>query len=588
MLADLPIEVLLDNVLPYLPVLSLVRLGQCSKLFATLCNDDTLWKLRLYEDYNFSGQGTARTSGWKFIYRGLFKPRVFVWGERANGRLGIESLPRSFSGGIPYPIEVKLPGIRVVSLVAGGMSFHALDSHGNVHVWGTLNGTMYAASNSGFSNEGTRANTPLRLAMPAPIRSISCGRLHSSFLDSTNKIWTLTNWGRPFWLSSQILSDPDYAPKQIECGWAFSSLLTKSGDVFVWWPFSGAMGTLVAEKMNDMDKEGGKKAAAVYGTIPCVPWDIDMVPTRLPSIPVLPEIQNTGIEEKSEDIRLIQIAAFDNHIVGLTNYGHVLKFGALHDETGVPHGRWEYLPQFSEIDRIKEQPAFSGTDDGVTKVIAPQTMQITHISANFLHFVAYSTGSSSIVLVGETNTTPVTAPQVIPEIQNKSVISVVIGDYHSAALTADGKLFTWGKYSKGALGLGDPAKLDVGVPGGFASERDLAHFRESRRAEPPAVSVPTEVRFDHNCAKPRDRFCFATTAAGWHTGALPGDDEEEEEEIERLKEEDPPVRRGGPFRNQWETPPIIPNPIFRLGHAAGRGQYRIPRDPQPPAGGSSQ
>jgi SCF-associated factor 1 len=95
-----------------------------------------------------------------------------------------------------------------------------------------------------------------------------------------------------------------------------------------------------------------------------------------------------------------------------------------------------------------------------------------------------------------------------------------MGDYHNAALTADGKLLTWGKFSNGALGLGDPLELEPGSPGAFATstQRDLA--REGGRRLPPDVSIPTEVRFDHTGKKPRDRFCFAATAAGWHTGAL--------------------------------------------------------------------
>lgn len=59
---------------PHLILFSLHLLQSLS----VLCNDDTLWKHKLSEEFNFSGQGTARTSGWKFIYRGLFKPR----GER--------------------------------------------------------------------------------------------------------------------------------------------------------------------------------------------------------------------------------------------------------------------------------------------------------------------------------------------------------------------------------------------------------------------------------------------------------------------------------------------------------------------------
>lgn len=172
----------------------------------------------------------------------------------------------------------------------------------------------------------------------------SCGRLHSSCLDNTNKIWTFTSWGRPFWLSSPILRDPDFVPKQIECGWAFSSLLTKYGDVFVWWPFSGSMDVAIEQKMRDMDNEGNKKALARKdGTIPCTTWDLDITPIRLPSIPSLPELLNTGNPKTSQITELVQIAAFDRHIIGLTNYGHVLKFGSLDDENSVSHGRWEYV-----------------------------------------------------------------------------------------------------------------------------------------------------------------------------------------------------------------------------------------------------
>ena len=61
----------------------------------------------------------------------------------------------------------------------------------------------------------------------------------------------------------------------------------------------------------------------------------------------------------------------------------------------------------------------------------------------------------------------------IPSLQKRSVISVVLGDYHYAALTADGKLFSWGAFSKGALGLGDPYIIPVGQPGGYANEERM-------------------------------------------------------------------------------------------------------------------
>lgn len=79
-LADVPVEVLLDNLLPSVDIRDLLSLACTSKFFSLLCADDMFWKRKLQSDFNFSGAGTARTSGWKLIYKGLHNPRVFVWG----------------------------------------------------------------------------------------------------------------------------------------------------------------------------------------------------------------------------------------------------------------------------------------------------------------------------------------------------------------------------------------------------------------------------------------------------------------------------------------------------------------------------
>lgn len=117
-----------------------------------------------------------------------------------------------------------------------------------------------------------------------------------------------------------------------------------------------------------------------------------------------------------------------------------------------------------------------------------------------------------MVLKGEVETSPASLPIVIPELQNRSVISVVLGDYHFGALTSSGKLLTWGGYCKGALGLGDPGKLSAGSPGAA----------NLGRGPPSDVTAPSEVRFDHGLkAEGRvERYCFAAAASGWHTGAL--------------------------------------------------------------------
>ena len=141
------------------------------------------------------------------------------------------------------------------------------------------------------------------------------------------------------------------------------------------------------------------------------------------------------------------------------------------------------------------------------------------MSAQESSFFAYS---SSMMLKGEYNTTPEMLPTIIPELQNRSVISVVCGYGHFGALTSSGKLLTWGRYSEGALGLGDLAKLSVGSPGGYANEEERA---QAQSHHPPRVTVPSEVRFDHGLkAEGRvKRYCFAVAAGFAHTAALVAD-----------------------------------------------------------------
>ena len=140
-----------------------------------------------------------------------------------------------------------------------------------------------------------------------------------------------------------------------------------------------------------------------------------------------------------------------------------------------------------------------------------------------------------MVLKGDFNTTPEMLPIIIPELQNRSAITVVCGNNYLGALTSSGKLLTWGNYSNGALGLGDPDKLPVGSPGGYGNKGQQIQGKDRW---PPDVTVPSEVRFDHGLkAKERvERYCFAATADGRHTAALVVDLTRDEISPEDLKQ----------------------------------------------------
>ena len=161
-----------------------------------------------------------------------------------------------------------------------------------------------------------------------------------------------------------------------------------------------------------------------------------------------------------------------------------------------------------------------------------------------------------MVLEGESDTTPEMLPTVIPELQNESVISVVRGHNHFGALTSSGRLLTWGGYSEGALGLGDPGELPVGSPGGYVREEKRVRAKKYRY--PQDVTFPTEVKFDHRLAAKGkvERYCVAVAAGGWNMAALVIDlagDEIPPEDLEQHLGKTVPRESNKPNSSTWTT-----------------------------------
>ncbi|KIO32011.1 hypothetical protein M407DRAFT_67253 [Tulasnella calospora MUT 4182] len=613
LLTDLPVELLLDHVLPALDLPSLLALAQTSKFFSALCSDDTFWRLKLRRDYNFtSNADTARESGWKVIYKGIRRPSVYTWGNAGQGRLGVKGLPKQYRSGVPFPVKVNIKA-RIVSLVAGGWSFHALDDAGRIYVWGQLQGEGYAMRQDGFSESVKGASTPHRLQVnypaseptdeaashPVKFTALSCGRAHSAALDSKNNAWLFTSWGRPIELTSPLIHDtqnPDEKLVQVECGWGFVSMLNESGTVYVLWPLTEAEEfKRVMDNLNEtLDESGEHKASAIEvegeDVIPCSSLAIAASPLVLPPIPDdLPDLSSADPASESFEatVVLVRIGAGDDFLVGLTNKGHVLSIDLTGGGDRAPQGSewlreqwrtrrrpgWVYLPQYSDVEQVKQNPVFA-SDSGV---LPPTKMKITHIAAHYNSFTAYSVSTStsphaSLVLLGKKDTTAPTHELTFPQtiylsLLQESIIALQLGDYHQAALASNGKLYTWGKFSDGALGLGDPVDLPLGAPGGYTRQEDLNVARDGRRwATPEGVSDPSAVRFDHLIKKddqlggerkPSKKFVVSVAASGWHTGALVIDlDGDTAEENAGLKGKAVVKNEDGETFAGWYPPPV--------------------------------
>ena len=194
--------------------------------------------------------------------------------------------------------------------------------------------TGWAMNLDGYSNPCKQAhNPPKRLKLPTSMLSFSCGRNFVTGLDAQHKIWCFLNWGRPFVFKHPVFdaTRPDTRVVQVESGWAFGAALTASGSVYVWNPAQDEMGAMFAAKQVEFDQlrgeNGGEdaRALALGPEVQCYTWTMEGVePLVLPELPELPDLHKSNLDAP-QPASLIQIAAGDQFLIGLTDGGHVVR-----------------------------------------------------------------------------------------------------------------------------------------------------------------------------------------------------------------------------------------------------------------------
>ncbi|ORY27217.1 regulator of chromosome condensation 1/beta-lactamase-inhibitor protein II [Naematelia encephala] len=599
-LLDVPAEVILDYILPLLPLKDLASFAQVNKQFNALTSDETFWSHKTLSDFTLPSSLLAprgASSGWsKRVYRGLLFPRTYVWGSADNGRLGTARLDPKLPRGvtrhqrwvdIPLDLTEDFPsagqrgrtwghalkdslamrdvrgeGRGIVELQASGWGFAARDMDGGVWVWGQLDGSLLRFRAPDWSDKYCQVPEPTLLPLPCRAEAISAGRRHLLVLDTDNLIWELTAWGRAYHHTAPGLTSPSNPGAkarpahviQVSAGWDHSACLTSKGEIYVWHPFSQAYTaalTSEAELSGPLGQQGqdDDSRAVRWGTVRNEAVD------KLEQVPVRPEWTgaNDADTQKLEDDwevwastankrtrdegeKVVKIASGEGFVVALKKCGEVWMRRVRDGEAFT----WEYLPFFS-------------------------SPSITHISAQFQSLTSYSSTSILHTRIEPFETGPNLRPAQLPALQGKHVIQVAIGDYHWAALTSAGEMYTWGKGNHGELGLGlTSAKGEGSV------------------LEPERVVFPSHGTGD-------EAFVFGITAGGWHTGALVlGTGEKKEKDTVKVKKEKEKEKDAdddeddddgyesltgsipGSFPPANHTNHPIANPFFRIGFA-GRG-----------------
>lgn len=414
-LTSLPYQLLVDNVLSRLDLITLVGLRSVCKALLAAVDDQVLWRRRIADDYHFPVEtATARQTGWQDLYRGLSKPEVYVWGDTSNDRLGSEWRREGHlrvlwqkCRGIPIPIALnmtsphhfradsgriveggspsELPHQRdkadvgvPVQLHAGGWSFFALTNKGHILAWGSANERHEATSDRAYSSFAH----PTCLDMgDARASQLSVGRSSLVALMRDGNVWQWHDtWDKIHRLNlsslisraglerhelsaSSSLVSSRFSVIQVEAGWDFTVLLIREVPLQV----GHSAGASASHRDGDEEEEGKRVRTHL------VMWDIDWIPTgrnvnEEQGVVDLPVVALPPLPEQ-----IVKVAAGENFVVALSQSGMVyhLSLASTRDpdqlrvlvSTRSHRLEWKFMPRFCIPDEIRASGAIGAVSE---------------------------------------------------------------------------------------------------------------------------------------------------------------------------------------------------------------------------------
>lgn len=151
--------------------------------------------------------------------------------------------------------------------------------------------------------------------------------------------------------------------------------------------------------------------------------------------------------EALENFKIAMVSCGSNHTIAVAEDGAVFGFGA------ADFGQLGLGP-ISGSKVVHPKPCRALRDAHVLRAAAGGNHTLFLEAAGAVH----ATGDASygaLGIGGGTNSASVYTPQQLLRLWPMGVCQIATGEAHSAALTLDGRLFTWGRGRAGALGLGD-------------------------------------------------------------------------------------------------------------------------------------
>ena len=157
-------------------------------------------------------------------------------------------------------------------------------------------------------------------------------------------VWIIIRPDRPYIIESDLINNEhaDSTPIQVVCGHFFSAILTRSGDVYIVYPFDE-----YARKEHEKRCEESETGLEIEGNrISCKTWKLKCELYKLREIGDLTELdQRHGSPGSKSPPKIISIAATDKFLIGLTDKGHVLKINQFDSgkKTQIKDQNWVYV-----------------------------------------------------------------------------------------------------------------------------------------------------------------------------------------------------------------------------------------------------
>lgn len=337
---------------------------------------------------------------------------------------------------IPTVIE-GLQGEHVVKVVSMSTYSLAVTKAGLVYIWGT--GGAVGTVSSGRLSIAPQILEAVPLSMP--IKDISCGLGHTLFLTVKGTVWAWGNGGNGRLGLGDIYDRTEACIVvglanevviSVQCGASHSLALTERGHVYSWG--KNTQGQCGHGNTEDVIK-----------------------PTLIKKLSV-------------GDIYITQVTAGWEHSLALTKAGKLYSWGC-----GYKDNRRNVIPPVLGLghSEVRPTPELVSSIEGVV---------ITAVSSGWDHCLAVdsdgkllSWGSGQNGKLGHGNEENISVPCFIPELESKKIVAFSAGCEHSAAVTADGVLYTWGHADGGRLGLGNNIQSFVPLKVGCIMDMNLRY-----------------------------------------------------------------------------------------------------------------